>query len=101
MLYSTVFKSNQMNLFGSRANGDFRQWSLSIFGNPGGAKRQYRDGEAVQGAFAQEQMRRVLQPPKIRKIIAGPKGKIDFERENQTDSLNITLLPSYNSLLWF
>jgi hypothetical protein len=30
-----------------------------------------------------EQMRRVLQPPKIRKIIAGPKGKIDFEQENR------------------
>jgi hypothetical protein len=33
-----------------------------------------------------EQMLRVPQPPKIRKIIAGPKGKIDLSKKTATDS---------------
>ena len=71
---------------GFRANGAFSQRSLSICGNAGGAKRQHRHGEDVKEHLL-EQMRRVPQPPEMRKNSDGPKGKSDFEREKRPGAL--------------
>jgi hypothetical protein len=58
-----------MNLADLRANGGFRQWSLSIFGNPE-ARRAISDTAMLFEEHLLEQMRRVQQPPKIRETFA-------------------------------
>jgi hypothetical protein len=45
--------------------------------------------------YLPEQMLRVLQPPKIRKIIAGPKGKIDLSEKTDRDIYMSEKLKNY------
>ncbi len=64
-----------------RANGGFSQSSLSIFGNPEVSREADNLGTAM--LFEEhllEQMRRVQQPPKMRKTFGGPEGQNRPER---------------------
>ena len=56
-----------MNLADLRANGGFRQSSLSIFGNPSGVDSDKTGTARMSGEYLLEQMRRAPQPPKMRK----------------------------------
>jgi len=58
-----------------RANGAFSQRSLSVFGNPEVSRKADNLGTAkLLKEHLLEQMRRVLQPPKMRKNSGGPEG---------------------------
>ena len=81
-----------LSVFG--ANVDFRQWSLSIFVNPEVRKDNLGTAKLFE-EHLQEQMRRVLQPPKIRKIIAvRRRRKIDLS-EKIDSGINLKLTKKY------
>jgi len=55
--------------------------AFSIFGNPSGGEADNTGTAMLFEEHLLEQMLRVQQTPKMRKISGGPKGKSDFERE--------------------
>ncbi len=76
-----------MNLAIFRANGDFSQSSLSIFGYPEASREAGNLGTAMLSErLLQRQKARVQQPPKMRKTFGGPanfrgRGKIDLSEK--------------------
>jgi hypothetical protein len=83
-----------MNLAIYRANGAFSQRSLSIFGNPKAAREDGNLGMAMLfEPYLLEQIGRVQQPPKMRKIsgVSPAGGQKRTEREKLTGSFNTAL----------
>ena len=68
-----------MNLARFRANGAFSQRSLSIFGNLNA--KAFRRRGCPSSSWRGSADGRVPQPPKMRKISGGPKGKSDLSEK--------------------
>jgi len=84
-----------MNLALFRANGDFSQSSLSIFGNPSGVDSDNAGTARMYEQHLLEQMLRVPQPPKMRKTFGvRRRRKIDLSEKNDR-SINFQIAKNF------